>query len=245
VAKSPADGYTWLMAPTPFVITQYAFPNLRYDTRRDFRPVTILATAPLVFVVSASSPVKSLAELVALSKKKVGGLNFGIPGRGTLPHLAFELFKLTSGISATDIPYKGGGELVSALLSNQLDFFIASPAEISSLVAAGTIRPLAVTSGTRSATWPEVPTVMEAGYPDYGGLLAWFSIVVPAKTPDDVVARIHSAIVNALASAVVRDRITALGMNVGGETSEAFARFLESEHVRWKAAVSASGVKLE
>jgi tripartite-type tricarboxylate transporter receptor subunit TctC len=245
VAKAPADGYTILLAPAPFVITQYAYPKLPYDSRRDFTPVTLLVTNPLVVVTNPSRlPAKSFPEFVAALKKEPGKLTYGSPGNGSLPHLAIELFRLQAGVDAIHVPYKGGGPAVVDLVGGQIGFLFASPLEVMQHVKAGRLSVLGVTSAQRLSYWPEVPTLKESGYPDYEAY-AWFGVVAPAATPKDVVARLNAEIVAALKSPDVAERLAALGADVAGSSVEEFGRFLDAEHQRWSAAVKAANVKVE
>src|SRR3954471_17595335 len=168
VAKAPADGYTILLAPAPFVITQYAYPKLPYDSRRDFTPVSLLVTNPLVITVNPMKmPVKTTAEFVAAIKKEPGAVSYGTPGNGSLPHLAVELFRLQSGIDALHVPYKGGGPAVQDMVGGQIAFMFASPLEVMPNVKSGRLNVIAVTSAKRVSYWPDVPTLTESGYPNY------------------------------------------------------------------------------
>ena len=245
VAKSPADGYTILLAPAPFVITQYAYPKLPYDSRRDFTPVTLLVTNPLVVTINpAKVSAKSFPDFVAAAKKEPGRLNYGSPGNGSLPHLATELFRLRSGIDVVHVPYKGGGPAVVDLVGGQIAFMFASPLEVMPHVKSGKLNVLGVTSAKRLSYWPEVPTVIESGYPDYEAL-AWFGVVAPAATPREVVAKLSADIVAALKSPDVSEKLAALGAEIAGTTPEEFAQFLAREHARWSEAVKAANVKVE
>jgi tripartite-type tricarboxylate transporter receptor subunit TctC len=245
VAKSPADGYTILLAPAPFVITQYAYPKLPYDSRRDFTPVTLLVTNPLVVTINPTKvAAKSFQDFVAAAKKDPGKLNYGSPGNGSLPHLATELFRLRSGIDVVHVPYKGGGPAVVDLVGGQIAFMFASPLEVMPHVKAGKLAVLGVTSSKRLGYWPEVPTVIESGYPDYEAL-AWFGVVAPAATPRDVVAKLSADIVAALKSPDVSERLAAQGAEVAGTTPEEFGQFLAREHARWSEAVKAANVTVQ
>ena len=245
VAKSPADGYTILLAPAPFVITQYAYPKLPYDSRKDFTPVSLLVTNPLVITVNpAKLPVKTPAELVAAIKKEPGKVSYGTPGNGSLPHLAVELFRLQSGIDALHVPYKGGGPAVQDLVGGQIAFMFASPLEVMPNVKAGRLNVIAVTSAKRVSYWPDVPTLVESGYPGYEAY-AWFGVVAPAGTPKDVVAKINADIVAVLKTKEVAESLAAQGADVAITTPEEFAKFLDAEHARWSQAVKAAGVKIE
>ena len=245
VAKAPADGYTILLAPAPFVITQYAYPKLPYDSRRDFTPVSLLVTNPLVVVVNpARVAAKTFAEFVALARKDPGKLAYGTPGNGSLPHLAVELFRLQSGIDTLHVPYKGGGPAVLDLVAGQIAFMFASPLEVMPNVKAGKLAVLGVTSDRRVSYWPEVPTLKESGYKEYEAY-AWFGVVAPAATPKDIVARLNADIVAVLKSPDVAERLAAQGADVAATTAEEFGRFLAAEHARWSAAVKAANVTVQ
>ena len=245
VAKSPADGYTILLAPAPFVITQYAYPKLPYDSRRDFTPVTLLVTNPLVVTINpAKVSANSFQDFVAAAKKDPGKLNYGSPGNGSLPHLATELFRLRSGIDVVHVPYKGGGPAIVDLVGGQIAFMFASPLEVMPHVKAGRLAVLGVTSSKRLGYWPEVPTVIESGYADYEAL-AWFGVVAPAATPREVVAKLSADIVAALKSPDVSEKLAAQGAEIAGTTPEAFGEFLGREHARWSEAVKAANVTVQ
>lgn len=245
VAKAPADGYTILLAPAPFVITQYAYPKLPYDSRKDFTPVSLLVTNPLVIAINPTKlPVKTPAEFVAAIKKEPGVISYGTPGNGSLPHLAVELFRVQSGIDALHVPYKGGGPAVTDLVGGQIAFMFASPLEVMPNVKAGRLHVLAVTSAKRVAYWPDVPTLTESGYPAYEAY-AWFGVVAPAATPRDIVAKINADIVAVLKTPAVAESLAAQGADVAITTPEEFGKFLDAEHVRWSSAVKAANVKIE
>jgi len=215
VAKAPADGYTMLLAPAPFVITQYAYPKLPYDSRRDFTPVTLLVTNPLVVVTNpAKVPGRTLAEFVDHAKKTPGALAYGTPGNGSLPHLA------------------------------QVSFMFASPLEVMQHVTSGKLQALAMTSDRRVPYWPQVPTLKESGYPEYEAY-AWFGVVVAAATPKDIVAKINADIVAVLRQPDMVERLKNLGADVAADTPEEFGRFLNAEHARWSAAVKAAKVTVQ
>ena len=245
VAKAPADGYTILLAPAPFVITQYAYPKLPYDSRKDFTPVTLLVTNPLVAVVNpARMPVKTFAEFVAAVKKEPGKISYGTPGNGSLPHLAVELFGVQAGTRALHVPYKGGGPAVVDLVGGQIAFIFASPLEVMPHVKAGKLNVLGVTSGKRVSYWPDVPTLKEAGYKEYEAY-AWFGVVAPAATPREIVAKLNADIVAVLRSSDVAERLAAQGADGAATSTEEFARFLDAEHLRWSAAVKAANVVVQ
>jgi tripartite-type tricarboxylate transporter receptor subunit TctC len=245
VAKSSPDGYTILLAPAPFVITQYAYPKLPYDSRKDFVPVSLLVTNPLVITVNPTKlPAKTPAEFVEALKKEPGRISYGTPGNGSLPHLAVELFRLQSGIEALHVPYKGGGPAVTDLVGGQIAFMFASPLEVMPNVKAGRLNVLAVTSAKRVSYWPDVPTLVESGYPSYESY-AWFGVVAPAATPKDIIAKINADIVAVLKMKDVADNLAAQGADVAITTPEEFGKFLDAEHARWSTAVKAANIKIE
>jgi len=245
VAKSPPDGYTILLAPAPFVITQYAYPKLPYDSRKDFAPVALLVTNPLVIAVNpAKMPVKTTAEFVAAIRKEPGQVSYGTPGNGSLPHLAVELLRLQSGIDPLHVPYKGGGPAVLDLVGGQISFMFASPLEVMPNVKSGRLNVIAVTSAKRVSYWPDVPTLTESGYPNYEAY-AWFGVVAPAATPKDIIAKINADIVAVLKTPAVADSLAAQGADVAITTPEEFGKFLDAEHVRWSSAVKAANIKIE
>jgi tripartite-type tricarboxylate transporter receptor subunit TctC len=245
VAKAPGDGYTILLAPAPFVITQYAYPKLPYDSRRDFTPVTMLVTNPLVVTVNpARVPVKTFPEFVALAKKEPGKYTYGTPGNGSLPHLAVELFRLQSGIDVLHVPYKGGGPAVLDMVAGQIAFMFASPLEVMPNVKAGKLNVLGVTSDKRVSYWPEIPTLKESGFKDYEAY-AWFGVTAPSATPKDVIAKLNADIVAVLKSPDVSERLAAQGADVAATSVEDFGRFLAAEHARWSAAVKAANVVVQ
>ncbi len=245
VAKAPADGYTILLSPAPFVITQYAYPKLPYDSRRDFTPVTLLVTNPLVVTVNpARVPVKTFTEFVALARKDPGKLTYGTPGNGSLPHLAVELFRLQSGIDTLHVPYKGGGPAVLDMVAGQIAFMFASPLEVMPNVKAGKLNVLGVTSDKRVSYWPEVPTLKESGFKEYEAY-AWFGVTAPAATPKEIIAKLNADIVAVLRSPDVSERLAAQGADVAATSIEEFARFLAAEHARWSAAVKAANVVVQ
>jgi tripartite-type tricarboxylate transporter receptor subunit TctC len=244
VARSPADGHTLLLAPPPFVITQFAYPNLPYDPVRDFRPVALLVTSPIVLVVPAASPAADLAALVAAAKARPGGLSYGSPGEGSLPHVAFELLKLRAGLDVTHVPYRGGGPAVVDAVAGRLDALLASPLEVAGHVQSGRLRVLAVASAQREASLPGVPTFAEGGVPNFV-VTGWFGLVAPSAVPDPLVARLNAEIGAVLAQADVRTRIAELGATPAPGAPEAFGALLTAERAQWAEAVRAARVRVE
>jgi tripartite-type tricarboxylate transporter receptor subunit TctC len=244
VARAPADGYTLLLAPPPFVITQFAYPNLPYDPERDFRPVGLLVTSPIVLAVPAASPARSTAEFIELAKGRPGAMSYGSPGDGSLPHVAFELLKLRAGIDLVHVPYRGGGPAVVDLLGGRLDAMLVSPLEVMGHVQGGRLRLLAVASERRDPNLPDLPTMAEAGVADFR-VAGWFGLVAPAATPDAIVERLNAEIRTVLGSDEVRRRIAELGASPAPGSAADFGRLLASERRQWAEAVAAARVRLQ
>jgi tripartite-type tricarboxylate transporter receptor subunit TctC len=245
VAKSPADGYTIMLAPAPFVITQYAYPKLPYDGRKDFAPVALLVTNPLVVAVNpAKMSARNAADFAAEVKRQPGKFTYGTPGNGSLPHVAVELFNLRAGTSTVHVPYKGGAPAVTDLVGGQVDFMFASPLEVMQHVKAGRLAVVGATAAKRLPYWPDVPTMLESGVKDYE-VLAWFGVVAPSGTPRDVLAKLSADVSWAIRSPDVAEKLSAQGADISGAPAEEFGRFLDAEHERWSAAVKAANVKIE
>lgn len=244
VAKAPPDGYTLLLAPTPFVITQVMYADLPYDGRKDFAPVALLARSPFILVTHPAVPAKNVAELVALAREKPGSLTFCSAGNGTVPHLAGEMFKLRAGIDILHVPYKGGGPAIIDLLSGQVAMMFATPIEVDQHVQAGKLRVLATTAVKRLAAIPDVPTIEESGYPGFE-VYAFFGVLAPAGTPKEIVARLAGELDKVMDLPDVRERFAAQSALPDLRGPDAFAAFLRAERDKWAATVRESGAKID
>jgi tripartite-type tricarboxylate transporter receptor subunit TctC len=244
VAKAAPDGYTLMLAPAPFVISQLMYPNLSYDGPRDFTGVALLATSPLILTAHPSVPASTLPELLALSKAKPGTLMYASPGNGSVPQLATELFKTRSGADFTHVPYKGGGPAVTDLVAGHVGLMFASPIEVSQYVASGQLRYIVSATAKRVPALPNVPTIAELGYPNFE-VLAWFGIVAPAATPKDIVARLGREIGAILQDPELRERFAAQGAEISYLGPDEFNRFLAQDRERWAVAIKASGAKID
>ncbi|HEX4883814.1 MAG TPA: tripartite tricarboxylate transporter substrate binding protein [Casimicrobiaceae bacterium] len=242
VAKS-TDGHTLMLAPAPFVIAALMYPNLTYAPK-DFVGVALLATSPLMLTAHPSVTASGVAELVALSKSKPGGLSYASPGNGSVPHLATELFKTATGANLAHVPYKGGGPAVNDLVAGHVGIMFASPIEVSQHVAAGRLRYLATSTAKRVPAIPNVPTVAETGVRDFD-VVAWFGVVAPATMPADAVARVSQEIGGILKAADIQDKFAAQGADIAYLPAAEFDRFLAREREQWAKAIKASGAKLE
>ena len=244
VAKAKPDGYTFLFAPTPFVISQVVYPTLPYDPQKDFAPVSLLATSPFILVVNAGFPAKSTAELVALAKAKPGTIAFASAGNGTVPHLSGELFKLRAGVDLVHVPYKGGGPAIVDLVSGQVPMMFATPIEVNQHVQSGRLRVLGTTSLARLAAMPDVPTLSESGYPDFE-VLSFFGVLAPAGTPPEIVGRVASDLAAVMELPDVRERFAQQSAEARVLGPVPFGGFLARERDKWADIVKRSGAKVD
>ncbi len=241
VAKAQPDGYTVLMGANGLATNMTLFRNLGFDTTKDFAPVARIGYAPLVLVVEASSPAKSLKDLIALAKAKPGNLNYGSAGNGQSGHLASELFKLTTKIDVVHVPYKGGSPALTDLMGGRLSFMIINPIEVVANIKSGRLRALAVANPKRIAMLPDVPTFTEAGVPGYDASV-WWGLVAPVKTPKDIVAKLSSEVLKALEDEGVKEKLSNLGAVVDPAGPEQFGKFLKEEIDKWAGVIKASGI---
>jgi tripartite-type tricarboxylate transporter receptor subunit TctC len=244
-ARSAPDGYTLLIVHQGTIaVNPHIYARIPYDPMKDFVPVTRLGVGSLVLVVNPNLPVKSVSELVALARRKQGQLSFGSPGVGTPPHLAGELFKREAGVQAVHVPYKGGGAAASDLIGGHIDYSIEGLSVMLPHIQAGRVRALAVTGPGRAASLPDVPTMREAGLPDYV-YEGWVGIVAPAGTPKAIVAKAYDAIAQVLKSKESRDWFGAAGADPGAEPPEEFGAFMRAEDVKWGRVIRDAGIKVE
>ena len=234
VKRAPADGYTLFVSSLgPFVITPHLIKNIQYDPLKDLDPITIAVQAPNVLVVPAASPVKSVADLLALLKKTPGKVSFASSGNGSSDHLSAELFWQQSGTQGIHVPYKGGGPAINDLLGNQVDAAFVNINSIIQHIKSGKVRALAVSSEKRNPLLPEVATLAEQGVKG-AEVQSWQAVAAPHGLPADIKAKLHEAIVAALNEPAVKDKLVAQGFEIVGNTPEQFAKFQASEYARWK-----------
>ena len=244
VAKSAPDGYTILMASGSILtVNPHIYAKLPFDAKKDFIPVTNVASGPQLVVVHPSVPANSVKELVALSKSKPGAVNFGSAGIGSQTHMAAENFVVAAGINATHVPYKGEAPALADLIAGQIQFVVANVAPATPHVNNGTIRAIAVTSSARSPTLPNVPTVAESGVPGFENT-GWFGLVAPAGTPPAIVAKIHGDTVKVLQGKEMRDRLAGQGMAPVGNAPAAFAAAIDEESKRWAEVVKSRSLQV-
>jgi tripartite-type tricarboxylate transporter receptor subunit TctC len=242
-ARATPDGYTVVINSLPVVVNPSLF-KLPYDVTRDLVPVSLLADSPFVLVVHPSVAVTSVKELIALAKAKPGRLHYSSAGSGTNLHVAAELFKNLTGVNLVHIPYKGGGPALASLLGNEAQLSFLGIMIVQAQQSGGRLRPIAVTSTKRSPVLPELPTIVESGVPGYE-FSAWYAVLAPAGTPKPIVSAWNAAIVKALRSPEMADRIAREGAEVIASSPEAFGAFMRTEIAKWAKVVKDNGLKVE
>lgn len=244
-AKSPADGYTVVLGQTSnLAVNPSLYAKLPYDPLKDFAPVTTLATAPLVLVVPANSPFKTLADVVNMAKAKPGEINFASPGNGTVAHLTGELLQQAAAIKFQHVPYKGTNQAMNDLLGGQVQLYMSSVPSAMSQIRTGKVRPLVVTSANRSKELPNVPTINESGYKGFDAF-TWFGLLVPAGTPAPVISRLNTEVNKILDRKDVQEKMGAEGGDADGSTPEEFSALLKADVVNWGKVVRQSGAKID
>ena len=245
VAKSPPDGYTLVLGQTSnLAINPTLYTKLPYDPVKDLTPISLVASSPLVLVVAADSPFKTLADVVKEAKAKPGTLNYATSGNGTVAHLATEMFQRTAGVKLTHIPYKGAAQGVTDVIGGQVQLYMSSVTTLIGHIKNGKLRPIAVTSARRTDDLPNVPTIAESGYKGFEAT-TWFGLLGPAGMPKDVVARLNLETNKALKLPEMKARLDAQGADVMGSTPEQFSAYIHDEVTRWGKVVKESGAKAD
>ena len=245
VATSDPDGYTLLLTPGGALTTGPAVhSNIGYDPAKAFVSVAQLIDTPQVVVVHESVPVKTMAELVAYAKANPGKITWGSQGFGTAPHLLAELFKLDAGVNILHVPYRGTAPMLSAIVAGEVQMVADPMPTVLPHIQSGKLRPLAVTSGTRHPKLPDVPTVVEAGFPKLQATF-WLGVVAPAGTPPDVINKLNAAFRESLVPAETRARLDALGADIKIGTPAEFEKLLADELAKWSAVAKAANIKVE
>ena len=232
VARSPADGYTLVVATTAHAINPSLFKNLGYSLAKDFAPVSQLTSGPLVIVANPQLPAKNVAELIALAKSKPGELNFASSGNGQSTHLSAELFAAMAGVKMNHIPYKGSAPALTDTMGGQTQLMFDTMLSAMPHVKAGKLKALAVTSAVRSPVAPDVPTVAESGLPGYEAI-AWNGLLAPAGTPQPVIDQLAKAIAKAVQSKEFKDTLIPQGAVLIGNSPGEFKSQLQAEVVHW------------
>jgi tripartite-type tricarboxylate transporter receptor subunit TctC len=244
-AKAPPDGYTLFLAGVgSHVVNPNLHARLPYDPVRDFTPITLLATAPSVLVVNPAVPARTVAEFTAYARAHPGKLNYASNGNGSAAQLAAAMYESMANVRMVHVPYKGIAPALTDLLSGEVQLMFGTVVALVPHIQAGKLRALAVTSRSRSALLPDVPTLAESGVPEYEAG-SWYGVMAPAGTPREIVERLHDAIVRALREPEVAKRLAAEGAIVIGSTPEEFGAHLKTELARVGKVVRAAGIRIE
>src|SRR5688572_8891009 len=242
-AQALPDGHTLLIPHIGLAINETLYPKRQYNALKDLAPISKLGETPNAMVVNNALPVKSVQDLIALAKKQPGKLNYGSAGVGSAAHLAMALLEHAAAIKFNHIPYKGGGPALIAIVAGEVDFSIpAYPTAVPHLKA-GRLRILAVTGSKREPTVPNVPTVAEAGVPDYDFTI-WFALFAPTGTPKPIITRVNQEIVKGLAEPDMREKLARAGVNAGSSTPEELATYLRAEVAKWAKTIKAAGIPI-
>lgn len=244
VAKSPADGYTIMVgSQTTLAVAPALYRSIQIDGSKAFTGMAMIGVSPLVAVVNASSPIKSLKELIAFAKSQPSGMNFGSGGVGTTPHMAGELLGFNAGIKMVHVAYKGEAPGVNDLLGGQIPFMFSNLSVVKGNIEGGKLRALAVTSSARVPSMPDVPTIAESGFPGYEAA-TWFALIAPAGTPSDIVSKINAEAKKIVASKDYQQRFDALGMIPDQDrTPDEINAYIKAEIAKWAKVIKDAGIK--
>lgn len=243
-ARQPADGYAFVIGNLGPAAVNPLISKVPYNMDKDFIPIALNATGPNILVVNANSPHRTLADLLAAAKTKPGGMSFGTSGPGSMSHLSTEMLMRQTQVKMVNVPYKGGGLAVNDLLGNQIEFIISDALPVAQFLKANRLRALAITSGTRSPLFPDIPTFAEAGVQ---GLVAenWWGVFLPAGTPKAIVDTFHAAIVKVMADPEVKEKFAGLGVLARSSSQEEFRSFLAAETAKYAKLIADNGIKAE
>jgi tripartite-type tricarboxylate transporter receptor subunit TctC len=243
-ARSAPDGYTMELIPSGHAVNASLYKKLPYDTIRDFSPIALVGSSPMVLVVHPTLPVKNVKELIALAKSRPGQLTYASAGVGASGHLAGAMFDVMAGTKMLHIPYKGMALAITDVLGGQVYMTFGTSLSVIPQVRSGRLRALATTGAKRAPGFPDIPTIAESGVPGYEATL-WYGFVGPARIPQEIVRRLNQAINAALNSPDVRERLASQGLEATPETPEEFAKLLVSDLERWAKVVQRAGVRVE
>lgn len=243
-ARQPADGHSFVIGNLGPAAVNPLISKVPYNVERDFIPVALTATGPNIMVVPANSPFRTLADVLAAARAKPREVSFGTSGPGSMSHLATELLMRQAQVSMTNVPYKGGGQAVNDLLGGQLGFIISDALPVAQFLKTNRLRALAITSGTRSPLFPDIPTFAEGGVQ---GLVAenWWGVFVPAGTPKPIVDAYQAAIVKVMADSEVKEKFAGLGVQARSSSQEEFRAFLAAETTKYAKLVADNNIKAE
>jgi len=245
VAKAPPDGYTIGLGPVgALAITRHMVAKLPYDIERDLQPVALITTGYMLLAASPKAPFRNVRELIDYAKKNPGKLSNASSSNGSPGHVSGELFKYMTGTEIVHVPYKGGAQAITDLISGNVQLMFESTNSIAPHVQAGRVRALAVTGAQRAQSLPEVPTLMEAGVPGYE-VTAWTGVIAPAGLPRAVLDRLNAAVNAAIAEPNTKERLAQLGSESGGGTPEDYGALIRRDSAKWAEVIKRSGAKID
>ncbi len=242
VIDAPADGYTLLMAANALAANMALYQPAPFDAEKDLVPIALIGRVPVVIAANAGAPYGNIAKLIEAAKAKPGVIAFATPGNGSTPHMAVELFARAAGISLMHVPYRGGAQAITDTIGGQLPLVAVNALEVLPHVKSGKLKVLAVLSATRSAIFPDVPTIAESGFAGFEASV-WYGLLAPAATPKPVVARLHAEVQKALQTPEVRARMTGVGGEVNPGTAEQFGALLHSERIRYEKLIREANIR--
>ncbi len=244
VASSLPDGYTLLHVAAPLAIGEGLYPKLPYDIRKSFQPIVSTAIAPIFLIVNANAPFKTLAELVAYGKANPNGLTFGSPGAASGPHLTAELLFREANVKGLNVHFRGDATAYTELLAGRIDATLTAIATAVPHIQAGKLRVLAVATEERTPTYPQIPTFRELGLPNVVGY-GWYGLLAPAGTPAAIIQRLNAEVNAALVDPAIREKTTALGLDLRGGSAAEFAEFIDREAKKWAKVIRAANITAE
>ena len=245
VASAQPDGYTLVLAfDGTMVINPHVFDKIQFDPIKDFSPIGKIGDAIIIIVANPAVPVKTLQDVIALSKKEPGGLSFGTSGTGGTPHIAGELLKIRTGAKLVHVPYKGGGQALTDVMGGQIPLVYTAIASANGLIKSGKVRAIAVSSAQRASSLPDVPTFIESGVPDFV-INSWVGILAPAKTPKAIVDKLNTELNAVLNDPEVREKLTVMGIAATPGTPEKFGADIKRDLARYGPVVKAAGIKVD
>ena len=242
VARAANDGYTFLMTASTLSLNSVLYKKISYDPIKDFAPITLAAKAPNVLIVNPSVPAKTLPEFIALAKKEPGKLTYGTPGIGTSPHMCMELFKSMAGVDLQHIPYRGTVPALTDVMSGQISGMFSTMLSAKPQIEAGKVRAFGVSTATRSASMPDIPSIAEAGVPGYEAV-QWYGFLAPAGTPAEIIKQIHAESLKALSSAEMKEKLATDGAEPSPTSPEEFGAHIRNEIEKWRKVAKAAGIE--
>ena len=243
VARTDPDGYTILLQSMPLAVNRFLFPSLNYDAITDLAPVSLLCQYANIMAVPLTSPAHSVADFIAYAKAHPGKVTFASSGHGTSVHLSGELFKRMAGIEMLHVPYRGAGPALNDLLPGRVDVMFNNIGAVLPLIQGGKLRGLAVTTAKRTPAVLHMPTIAEAGVPGFD-VSSWYALFAPARTPPEIIRKMHEDTVAALSDPTTKERLEQLGVVVVGSTPEELAAFLKAEMDKWAPVIKEAGITI-